>query len=154
MFYKMAPSFISDYIPQRNIIDPSPGNRDIIPPFPRTEWYDNSFLPFCIYNGNSLNDKIKTQFKKDISSFVRPKGTHFYGIRENFGIKLLTKIRVDFSDLRDHRYNHNFNCVNPICSCGLDDETPIHYFLCCPRYNSLRLISYLMKQQLKLYYSF
>ena len=101
------------------------------------------FFQFCIYNWNGLDDKIKilptlTQFKKDISSFVRPKGTSFYGIRDNFRIKSLTKIRVGFSDLRDHRYNHNFNCVNPIRSCGIDDETPIHYFLCCSRYNSLR----------------
>ena len=34
--------------------------------------------------------------------------------------------------------NHNFNCDNPLCNCGLGEETPTHFFLCCPRYNVLR----------------
>ena len=51
---------------------------------------------------------------------------------------LLTKIRVGFSDLRDHRYNYNFNCDNPICSCGIEDETHVHYFLCYPLFSTKR----------------
>ena len=53
-------------------------------------------------------------------------------------MKLLTQLRVDFSDLRDHRFNHKFNCKNPVCSCGEDDETSTHFLLCCPRYDRLR----------------
>ena len=64
MFYKisydMSPSYLSDYIPQRSIINPSLRSRNIIPPFSRTERYDHSVFPFCIYNWNSLDDKIKT----------------------------------------------------------------------------------------------
>ena len=48
------------------------------------------------------------------------------------------KNRRNFSDLRDHRSNHNFNCQNPSCVCGLEDETTVHYFLCCPHYCQLR----------------
>ena len=59
-------------------------------------------------------------------------------------MKLLNKIRVTFSDLRDHRSNHNFNCINPTYSCGLEDETSVHYLLCCPRYANLRT-TYLSK---------
>ena len=55
-------------------------------------------------------------------------------LRDIFGIKLLTKNRVNFSDLRDHRFNHSFNCISPICSCGVEDETPVHFFLHCPLY--------------------
>ena len=60
-----------------------------------------------------LDDTIKflptvSQFKSILNKFVRPKGNTFYAIRDSIGIKLLTKIRVTFSDLRDHRYNHNF----------------------------------------------
>lgn len=83
-------------------------------------------------------------FKTNLIKFVRPKGNTFYSIRDKYGVKLLTKIRVSFSDLRDHRFNHNFNCLNPTCLCGLEDETSVHFFLCCPRYNNLR-ISYLSK---------
>ena len=78
-------------------------------------------------------------FKKHLNSFIRPKGKCFYGINDNSGIKL-SKIRVQFSDLRDHRCTHNFNCKSPICLCGLEDETTVHYFLCCPHYQSQRNI--------------
>ena len=102
---------------------------------------DALFFPFCIKNWNMLNDSIKylpslTRFKKELRRFVRPKGNTFYGIRDKFGIKLLTKIRVSLSG--DHRFHHNVNCVGPTCSCGMDDETLLHYFLCCPRYTMLR----------------
>ena len=53
-------------------------------------------------------------------------------------MKRLTQIRVEFSDLRDHRFNHRFNCPSPICSCGIEDETTTHFLLSCPRYNNLR----------------
>ena len=50
----------------------------------------------------------------------------------------LIKLGVEFSDLRDDRYNDNFKCESPMCSCGLDDETSVHYFLCSPRYHTQR----------------
>ena len=53
-------------------------------------------------------------------------------------MKLLTQLRVDFSDLRDHRFDHKFNCPSPTCSCGIEDETSTHFLLCCPRYSNLR----------------
>ena len=32
-----------------------------------------------------------------------------------------------------------FNCASPTCKYGIEDETPVHYFSCCPRYNAIRL---------------
>ena len=92
----------------------------------------------------NLNNDIKelpslNQFKNKILTFIRPKGNSFISIQDQPGVKLLTKIRVNFSDLRDHRFNHNFNCDNPTCACGLGDETTVHFFLCCPRYINLRV---------------
>ena len=138
----MAPSYLSDHIHERSLINVSLRSRSKTPPLSRTEMYDNSFFPFCINKWKNLNDSIKalpssTQFKKELSGFVRPKGTTYYGVRDNLGVKLLTKIRVSLSDLRVHRCNRNFNCASPRCSCGMD-ETPLHYFLCCSRYNTLR----------------
>ena len=57
----------------------------------------------------------------------------FFGIRDRIGSKKLSQIRVGFSDLRDQRLNHKFNCASPTCKCGIEDETPVHYFLCCPQ---------------------
>ena len=105
----------------------------------RTERYDNSFFLFCINNWNTLDDTIKSapslkDLKSNLCKFVRPHGNTFYTIRDKFGIKLLRKIRVSFSDLRDHQFNHNFDCMSPMCSCGVDEETSIHYFLSCSRF--------------------
>ena len=125
IFYKiingMAPSYLSDHIPEH----PTPpscflAQQFFQAAFLQDERYDNSFFPYCISNWNLLDSDIKSlstlcEFKDKICKFFRPKGNSFYKIRDKYGIKLLTKIRVNFSDLRDHRYNHNFNCQNPSC---------------------------------------
>ena len=141
----MDPSYLSDHIPQHPTPHVSLRSSSSRPPFSRTERYDNSFSPYCISNWNLLDSDIKflstlCEIKDKICKFFRPKGNSFYKIRDKYGIKLLTKIRVNFSDLRDHRYNHNFNYQNPSCACGLEDETTVHYFLCCPHYCQLRTI--------------
>ena len=148
-FYKiknnLAPPYLLDHIPEHRETNIYLRVRNARAPFSRTERYVNSFFPYCIKEWNNLDDSVKSLpslmcFKEYLNKFIRPKGNSFYGIKDVIGIKLLTKIRVDFSDLRDHRYNHNFNCPNPICSCGIEDETSLHYFLCCPHYIAERSI--------------
>ena len=51
------------------------------------------------------------------------------------GIKLITRLRLGLSHLREHKFRHNFqDTLNPICSYGDDIETAIHYLLHCPNY--------------------
>ena len=144
-FYKiksgLAPSYLSDHIPEHVETNISLRHRNARAPFSRTERYANSFLPYCIENWNTLVDSVKllplvTCFKKHLNSFIRPKGNSYYDIRDKSGLKILTK--VEFSDLRGHRYNHNFNCISPLCAYGIENETTVHYFLCCPRYQIQR----------------
>ena len=54
------------------------------------------------------------------------------------GVKLLTRLRVNFSSLNEHRFRHNFGCSSPICICGAALEDTEHYLLHCPQFNSLR----------------
>ena len=152
-FYKitnsLTPSYLNEHIPEQVEPNVSLRRHAVRTPRCRTSRFANSFFPFCLSEWNSLDDSIKvspslSEFKTKLNSLIRPKGNSFYSIRDHSGIKLLTKIRVTFSDLRDHRFNHNFNCISPICHCGLDEETSIHYFLCCPRYSDLRAL-YLSK---------
>ena len=77
-------------------------------------------------------------FKKCLDDFIRLPGHSLFGICDKYGVKLLTKIRVSFSDLRNHRFNHNFNCESPLCQCGIEDETSVHCFLGCPLYTAQR----------------
>ena len=141
-FYKisngLAPSYLSDHIPKRNEINMVLRNRCDYVPFTRTDRYENSFFPYTIKAWKNLDEEAKSKpsvqsFKKYISNnYIRSPGHPLFGISDKHGINLLTKIRVGFSDLRDHRFSHNFNCISPVCNCGLDDETAAHYLLRCP----------------------
>ena len=62
----------------------------------------------------------------------------YFNIHDKYGVSLLFKLRVDFSDLRQHRFNHNFNCPSPSCKCGTEDESTAHFLLHCPLYIVLR----------------
>ena len=124
-FYKIhngfAPSYLSEHIPDQVEPNFSLRRNTIRPPLCRTNRFANSFFPFCLSEWNTLDDSIKeptsiSQFKSKLNSLIRPKENSVYSIRDNSGIKLLTKIRVTFSDLRNHRYNHNFNCNIPLCN--------------------------------------
>ena len=47
-------------------------------------------------------------------------------------------LRVRFSDLREHRFRHNFNCNSPTCECNLEPETNEQFLLKWPRFSSNR----------------
>ena len=57
MFYKipngMAPSYLSDHIPARSIINISLRSRNTNPPFSRTDRYDNSFSLSVLKTGTT-----------------------------------------------------------------------------------------------------
>ena len=54
------------------------------------------------------------------------------------GIKLLSRIRLHFRRLNDHKCWHNFRAtIDPMCSCGLEPETMLHYLLRWNLYSDL-----------------
>ena len=54
-------------------------------------------------------------------------------------IKLLTRLRLHFSDLNEHCFRHAFDCITPVCICGLANEDTEHFFLHCRKYHALHL---------------
>ena len=65
------------------------------------------------------------------------------------GLKVLTRLRLDFVHLNEHRFRHNFQeCMNPECSCSLETEDTSRYLLHCHNFalhridltNSVKLI--------------
>ena len=51
------------------------------------------------------------------------------------------QLRLGLSHLHEHRFKHDYqNCVNPICSSGLDIEYTSHFLLYCPIFNDERYI--------------
>ena len=45
---------------------------------------------------------------------------------------LLTRLRVQFSDLREDKFRHNFQCFCPICCCQTATENNKHFLLRFP----------------------
>ena len=65
-------------------------------------------------------------------SFIRPVQRSIYNIFDPKGLNFLTRLRLGFSHLNEHRFRHNFqNCLNPLCSCSLEIEDTSHHLLQC-----------------------
>ena len=82
-----------------------------------------------------LDPQIKAQpsvslFKKKLIELIQPNKRSVYKVVDLKGVQLLTRLRVNFSDLREHRFRHNF-FVTPVCMCNEADETTEHYLLRC-----------------------
>ena len=69
---------------------------------------------------------------------VRPTKKSTFGAHDIEGVRLLTRLRVQFSDLREHRFRHRFHCSNPMCLCQTGIEDNEHFLLHCPRYTIYR----------------
>ena len=68
--------------------------------------------------------------------FIKPSSNSLFNCHSLKGIKLITRLRLDLSHLRKHKFRHNFqDTLNPIRSCGDDIETTIHYLLHCSNYS-------------------
>ena len=66
-----------------------------------------------------------------------PKPT--FNIHNPLGLRLLTRLRLGLSQLNEHTFNRNFeDCINPLCSCSLKDETRTHFFLQCHDFVNIR----------------
>ena len=137
LYYKIlknkAPEYLSSYV-----LTSSPLG---------TQRYLNSFFPYCYNNWNRLATSLQNSlslsiFKSNYLKTIRPPKNIFWGIEDHQGLRFLTRLCVQFSDLRDHRFNHSFNCVNPICKYNLEPKSIEHFLLSCPRY-SLQCITLL-----------
>ena len=122
---------------------------ELIPPLQRSHWYpgclktfrcrstffQNPFLPFTITEWKKWDSDIKnisshTMFCKKLLIWIRPLENDTYEINDPFGVRLLSRFRLDFSHLRKHKFRHNFaDTFNPSCSCSLETEDTEHYFL-------------------------
>ena len=121
-------------------------------PFDRqnTSRFNNSYFPYCYHHWNILDNAIKNSssleiFKKKLLENIRPKRNSCFQIRDKKGVSIITKLRVNFSDLRDHRFRHNFNCISADCPCGADTESTMHFLLYCNRYHHQRSVLFIIK---------
>ena len=102
---------------------------------------------------NKLNPHITHQlsfysFRKFLSKSIRPIPNFLFDAYDPHGIKLLTRLRVGLSHLREQKFRHGFNdTIDPFCPCNMEIESVSHFFLRCLNYTNLRtdLMNELMK---------
>ena len=69
-----------------------------------------------------------SSFKRKLTEIIRPEKRSTFNVSDLNGVKLLTYLRVKFSDLREHKFRHNFY-VTPMYMCSENTETTEHYLL-------------------------
>ena len=111
----------------------------------RTDCFKFSFFPATLSDWFNLDPSIRnsesiSSFKSKSLSFIRPVQSNVYNIFDPQGLKLLTRLRLGFSHLNEHRFRHNFqDCINPLCSCSLEIEDTSHYLLHCHNFSRYRI---------------
>ena len=62
-----------------------------------------------------------------------------YNIHNPLGVKYLTRLRIGFSHLKQHKFQRKFqDSIDPMCSCSSGIETTIHFFLHCANFDIQR----------------
>ena len=143
-FYKIVKGlplpYLTKYVNLRSTSNyqARPANKNNLQEFScRTESFKHSFFPFWVREWNKLDSTIRDaesikQFKSMLKNFFSLNQRSLFSIHDPVGVKLLTKLRLQFSHLNEHKFRHNFkDCVSPICDCGAETETTSHFFLRC-----------------------
>ena len=139
-----SPPYLFKMIPRKNTSCPT-RRSDNIPLLGRKDnFFQNSYFPSSIKEWNKLDiDILKSDslsiFKKRILSFIKPLPNKVSDSHNPQDLKLLIRLRLGLSHLRYHKLKHNFlDTVNPLCSCGSDIETALHFLFYCPIFMQYR----------------
>ena len=104
--FKILPSLSKAYNTRTN---------NNIPNFsPKHNFFSNSFFLSTVIAWNNLDLKIKNSeafstFKKIILKFIRPSSNSIFNSHSPNRIKLITRLRVGLSHLREHKIRNDFS---------------------------------------------
>ena len=71
------------------------------------------------------------------------KKNYLFSIHNPVGVKHLTRLRLQLSNLNEHKFRHGFeDKISPMCSCNAEIESNEHFLLRCHFYSSQRLELY------------
>ena len=124
----------------------------------RTENFKQSFFPLYINEWCKLDISLrKAENIKRLKSILKDvfnlKLKSLFAIHDPAGVKLLSRLRLKFSHLIEHKFQHNFkNALCPMCDCGSENETTDRFFLYCPFFtiNRQKFLNDLLKIDLSL----
>ena len=109
-----------------------------------TSWVKETFIPSTIIEWNKLDSNIHCSpsnklFRKWLLEFIRTRHNSTFNIPSTLGLTYLTRLRVGWSHLRDHKFCHTFwDSLNLLCNCDNATESTKHYLLHCPNFKNER----------------
>lgn len=152
IFDDRVPNYIKDIIPKtrRSAIE-----RDlrctettlITIPAARSASYARSLVPATTRLWNELPDKIREEgsysmFKKTLSEYLNHiTPDSYFSIGSKAGNSLLTQIRLNASNLNEHRIRLGKSGPKS-CECGAPNENSEHFLLTCPLFKTERIELY------------
>ena len=108
-----SPSYLFDLIPNLNRVCETRHRNNIPAIHARHNYFKNSFFPSTISEWNILDCKIRNSeslpiFKNNLLNFIPPCANSLFNIQNPYGMKLLTRLLLGLSHLRDHTFRHCF----------------------------------------------
>ena len=103
-------------------------------------FYKNSFFSSTTIQQSNLDEYFRnsesyTLFRSSILKFIKPSLNSFCDFQNIMDIKLVTRLHLGLSHLRENKFKHSFqDTLNPLCNFGMDVKSPTHFLLQCPSY--------------------
>ena len=75
----------------------------------RSKGFESSFFPYCAKEWGNLSEKLRNidsikTFQLSILNFVRPRENSIFAVHDINGLKLPTRLRLNFSHLNEHKF--------------------------------------------------
>ena len=140
----MSPAYLFNEIPsEREVPYRLRSSRSYAQPVSRTVRFSNTYFQSAPFEWNLLEEDTRNsvsigEFKRKLLIQIRPPCRSVYNVHNVTGIRNLTRLRVGFSPLNEHRFRHNFDCLSPLCVCGIGNEDNEHFLLHCPLFDNAR----------------
>ena len=103
--------------------------------------YQKTFFPYISKMWNNLNSSTQSlalsDFKLKLKDIFKPFKNKHYAKGSKIGNILLTRIRVDRSDLNLHKYTIGLSDT-PACDCHAKQESSLHFVIDCFLYSNER----------------
>ena len=104
----------------------------------------HTYFQNCVSEWNRLDVSMRSsqtisEFKRKFLKLIRPPKKPYSNICDSEGIRLFTQLRVEFGDLRYHRYRHNFHCASPNCLSQTEIADNEDFFLHCSWFSLQRI---------------
>ena len=149
-FDDRIPKYIKDIIPNTRSSEPSRNlrstqNNQLTLPITRKASFARSFIPKTTKIWNELpitlsDEHSNKKFKKGLREFNgNPSDILYFTVGSKEGNKLHTRIRLNSSDLNEHKVRLG-KSDSPSCDCGAPKESTEHFVLSCPLYHSERML--------------